>query len=87
MSRIFYKYKFQYDDNCGNLQEAVVYQEVNNTTDTETFYNSKGNIIAVSGTTSYISRLGTILRGVPSDDIEMTTISKGDFDSIFNSKY
>lgn len=86
MSRLFYKYKFQYDDNCGNLQEAVIYQKVNNTTDTEIFYNDKGDIIQVSGSTSYIIRLGAILRGVPSDDIEMTTISYNDFNSIFNSK-
>lgn len=86
MSILYYKYKFKYDDNYGNLQETVIYQEVNNTTDTETFYNDKGNIIETNGSTSYIIKLGTILRGVPSNDIEMTTISYKDFNNIFNSK-
>lgn len=86
MSKLYYKYKFQYDDNCGNLKEAIIYQEVNNTTDTETFYNDKGNIIKASGSTSYIFRLGAILRGVPSNDMEITTVSYSDFNSIFNSE-
>lgn len=85
MSKLYYKYKFQYDDNCGNLQKAIIYQEVNNTTDTETFYDNKGNIINTSGSTSYIIRLGAILRGIPSYDIKMTVISYNEFNSIFNS--
>lgn len=85
MSKLYYKYKFQYDDNCGNLQEAVIYQEVNNTTNNETFYNDKGNIIRLSGPIGYMIALGAILRGVPSDDIEITTIGFGEFNCIFDS--
>lgn len=47
MSKLYYKHKFKYDDNCGNLEEAIIYQEINNITDTETYYNDKGNIIMI----------------------------------------
>lgn len=83
MSRSYYKHKFKYDDNCGNLVETIIYQEVNNITDTERFYNKRGNIIETSGPTSYINMLGAILCGVLSETIETTTISFGEFNSIF----
>lgn len=86
MSKLYYRYKFQYDDNCGNLQDAVVYQEINNTTDTETFYDNKGNIIQANGTTDYIIKLGAILCGISFDGVEITFISYKEFNSIFNSE-
>lgn len=39
MSRLYYKYKFKYADDCGDLQEAIIYKVINNSTDTETYYN------------------------------------------------
>lgn len=85
MSRLCYKHKFKYDDNCGNLEEAIVYQEINNITDTETYYNDKGNIIEISGTSDYMMKLGAILCNIPSEDIKTTAISFIQFKSIFDS--
>lgn len=81
----YYKYKFKYDNNCGNLEEAVIYQQINNSTDTETYYNDRGNIIELSGTTDYMNKLGYILSGTFDEDIEISPISYEEISSIFGS--
>lgn len=85
MSIRYYKYKFKYDDNCGNLEEAVIYQQINNSTDTETYYNDKGNIIELNGTTDYMKKLGYILSVTADKDIEVSSISYEEISSIFGS--
>ena len=85
MSIRYYKYKFKYDNNCGNLEEAVIYQQINNSTDTETYYNDKGNIIELNGTTDYMKKLGYILSITADKDIEVSSISYEEISSIFGS--
>lgn len=85
MSIRYYKYKFKYNNNCGNLEEAVIYQQINNSTDTETYYNDRGNIIELSGTTDHMNKLGYILSGTSDEDIEISPISYEEISSIFGS--
>lgn len=85
MSIRYYKYKFKYDDNCGHLKETVIYQQINNSTNTETYYNDKGNIIELNGTTDYMNKLGYILSIIPDKDIEVSSISYEEISSIFGS--
>ena len=85
MSIRYYKYKFKYDDNYGHLQETVIYQQINNSTDTETYYNDKGNIIELNGTTDYMKKLGYILSITADKNIEVSSISYEEISSIFGS--
>ena len=85
MSIRYYKYKFKYDNDCGNLEEAVIYQQINNSTDTETYYNDKGNIIELNGTTDYMKKLGYILSITADKNIEVSSISYEEISSIFGS--
>lgn len=85
MSIRYYKYKFKYDDNCGHLQETVIYQQINNSNNIETYYNDKGNIIELNGTTDYMNKLGYILSITPDKDIEVSSISYEEISSIFSS--
>lgn len=85
MSIRYYKYKFKYDNDYGNLEEAVIYQQINNSTDTETYYNDKGNIIELNGTTDYMNKLGYILSITADKDIEVSSISYEEISSIFGS--
>ena len=85
MSIRYYKYKFKYDDNCGHLQGTVIYQQINNSNNIETYYNDKGNIIELNGTTDYMKKLGYILSITADKDIEVSSISYEEISSIFDS--
>lgn len=86
MGILYYKYEFSYNDSCGDLKKETIYHAKDTSTDLNGFYNKEGNVIKTTGTTSYICNIGIILSGCITNSIEITTISKKDFDSIFKSK-
>lgn len=85
MSKNYFKYIFDYDTNNGYLDTATIYCCANNSTDTQVFYNEKGNIIELCGTTDYIFKLGRILTSDSFQGLNQIPITENEFDIIVNT--